>query len=107
MKEESVPLEFESAGKVGNQGVINISFNPDNVINAINNGITIDGKEIELQPAKDNNEANSLLCKINNTLMDSNIKLDGAYCICGCPILNDIELFGKDLEQFLTKYSQK
>ena len=44
--------QFESAGKVGNQGTINISFNPDNVVSAINNGITVGNKEIELTAAK-------------------------------------------------------
>lgn len=40
--------QYESAGKVGNQGVINISFNPEKVVSAIDNGVVADGKEIEL-----------------------------------------------------------
>lgn len=38
-------IQYESAGKVGNQGVINISFNPDKIVAVINNGVVIDGKE--------------------------------------------------------------
>lgn len=42
--------QFESAGKVGNQGVINISFNPNKVVIIINQGIVIDGKEFTFYP---------------------------------------------------------
>lgn len=40
-------IQFESAGKVGNQGVVNVSFNPNKVMDAIENGITVGGHEYE------------------------------------------------------------
>ena len=44
-------IQFESAGKVGNQGVVNISFNPNKVVAVIEHGVTIDGEEFEFNPA--------------------------------------------------------
>ena len=52
---DGVPLidmiQFESAGKVGNQGVINISFNPEKVVAVIEHGVTLGGEEFEFNPA--------------------------------------------------------
>ena len=49
-------IQFESAGKVGNQGVINISFNPEKVMSVIDNGVTVGGKDWEfLTDETDNN----------------------------------------------------
>lgn len=41
-------VQFESAGKVGNQGVVNISFNPDKVMSVIEQGVIVNGNEYEL-----------------------------------------------------------
>lgn len=46
-------IQFESAGKVGNQGVVNISFNPDKVMALIDHGVTVNGHDYELY-TKDN-----------------------------------------------------
>lgn len=43
--------QFESAGKVGNQGVVNISFNPNKVVAIIENGVTAEGNEFEFNTA--------------------------------------------------------
>lgn len=43
--------QFESAGKVGNQGVVNISFNPNKVVAIIEHGVVIGGEEFEFDPA--------------------------------------------------------
>ena len=44
-------IQFESAGKVGNQGVINISFNPVKVVALIEHGATANGNEFEFTTA--------------------------------------------------------
>ena len=44
-------VQYESAGKVGNQGVINISFNPNKVMAIIDQGVTINGEEFEFDTA--------------------------------------------------------
>ena len=51
--------QFESAGKVGNQGIININFNPNNVIKAIDEGLTIGDEEVYFTPAGTNNLDNA------------------------------------------------
>ena len=43
--------QFESAGKVGNQGVVNISFNPNKVVAIIDNGVKAGGNEFEFNTA--------------------------------------------------------
>ena len=49
-------IQYESAGKVGNQGVINISFNPNKVVSVIEQGVTIDGRDYEFEPAYKNSK---------------------------------------------------
>lgn len=49
-------IQFESAGKVGNQGVINISFNPEKVVSLIDNGFTIGNTEYTFYPAEKNSK---------------------------------------------------
>ena len=51
--------QFESAGKVGNQGVININFNPNKVIRAIDEGLTINGEEVLFIPNSPNTLSNA------------------------------------------------
>ena len=59
-----------------------------------------------LVPAKDNNDANSIICNISNTVLDySDCDLSKAYHIAGIPILDDVEKFGIGLEQFLKQYN--
>lgn len=40
-------IQYESAGKVGNQGVINISFNPNKVVEFLDSDATVGDKELE------------------------------------------------------------
>ena len=59
-----------------------------------------------LVPAKDNNDANSIICNISNAVFDySECDLRGAYNIAGIPALNDVAEFGIGLEQFLKQYN--
>ena len=44
-------IQYESAGKVGNQGVINISFNPNKVMWVIEHGVTVGGEDFEFTTA--------------------------------------------------------
>ena len=61
-----------------------------------------------LIPAKDNNDANGIICNISNTVFDySKCDLSGAYNIAGIPVLDNIESFGVGLEQFLKQYNIK
>ena len=59
-----------------------------------------------LVPAKDNNDANSIIYNISNAVFDySKCDLRGAYTIAGIPVLDDIAKFGIGLEQFLKQYN--
>ena len=59
-----------------------------------------------LVPAKDDNDANSIICNIANTVFDySECDLRGAYNIAGIPVLDDVAKFGIGLEQFLKQYN--
>ena len=57
-----------------------------------------------LVPAKNNNEANNVICKLTNTCIDSDCDLSEAYTIAGIPIISDVTEFGSELELFLKKY---
>ncbi len=73
-------VQFESGGKVGNQGTINISFNSAKVVSAIDNGMVVntDGKETDLfeslkkKNTVDNAENNYY--EIKNILDDALVK---------------------------------
>ena len=59
-----------------------------------------------LVPAKDNNNANSIISNISNAVFDySECDLRGAYNIAGIPVLSDVAEFGIGLEQFLKQYN--
>jgi hypothetical protein len=59
-----------------------------------------------LVPAKDNNDANNIICNISNAVFDySECNLREAYTIAGIPVLDDIAKFGVGLEQFLKQYN--
>ena len=59
-----------------------------------------------LVPAKDNSDANSIICKISNAVFDySKCDLRGAFNIAGIPVLDDVAKFGIGLEQFLKQYN--
>ena len=59
-----------------------------------------------LVPAKDNSDANSIICNISNAVFDySKCDLRGAYNIAGIPVLDDVAKFGIGLEQFLKQYN--
>ena len=59
-----------------------------------------------LVPAKDNSDANSIICNISNAVFDyGECDLSGAYTIAGIPVLDDVEKFGIGLEQFLKQYN--
>ena len=57
-----------------------------------------------LVPAKNNSDANGIICNISNAIFDSS-DLRGAYTIAGIPVLDDVEKFGIGLEQFLKQYN--
>ena len=59
-----------------------------------------------LVPAKDNSDANHIICNVVNTVFDNNeCCLCGAYNIAGIPVLDNVEEFGSNLKQFLKQYS--
>lgn len=59
-----------------------------------------------LVPAKNNSDANSIICNISNAVFDySKCDLCGAYNIAGVPVLDDVAKFGIGLEQFLKQYN--
>ena len=59
-----------------------------------------------LVPAKDENNANQIICDIANAVFDnSKCDLRGAYNIAGIPVLDDVAKFGTGLEQFLKQYN--
>jgi hypothetical protein len=60
-----------------------------------------------LIPAKSENDANNIICQIDCIIADSECDLSNAYSIAGIPVIDDINAFCKDFEQFLAKYSQK
>ena len=65
-------IQFESAGKVGNQGVINVSFNPSKVVDLIN-GDFYDTKEgNEVAEIIDNNGYEFYTDEVNNNDFLSN-----------------------------------
>jgi hypothetical protein len=55
-------------------------------------------------PIKDDNEANSVICKLTNACVDSGCDLSGAYTIAGIPTISNITEFGSELELFIKKY---
>ena len=59
-----------------------------------------------LVSAKDDNEANNIICKLTNACVDSDCDLSKAYVIAGIPIISDITEFGSELELFLKKYTK-
>ena len=59
-----------------------------------------------LIPAKDDNEANNIICKLTNACIDSDCDLSEAYTIAGIPTISDITEFGSELELFLKKYTK-
>ena len=59
-----------------------------------------------LVPAKDNSDANSIICNISNAVFEySECDLRGAYNIAAIPVLDDKAKFGIGLEQFLKQYN--
>ena len=61
-----------------------------------------------LVPAKDENNANQIICDIANVVFDnSECDLRGAYNIAGIPVLSDVGEFGVGLEQFLKQYNMR
>ena len=60
-----------------------------------------------LIPAKSENDANNIISQIDCVIADSECDLSNAYCIAGIPVLDDVAVFGKDLEQLLANYQQK
>ena len=59
-----------------------------------------------LIPAKDDDEANNIICKLTNACIDSDCDLSEAYTIVGIPTISDITEFGSELELFLKKYKK-
>lgn len=60
-----------------------------------------------LIPAKSENDANNIISQIDCTIVNSECNLSNAYSIAGIPVIDDINIFCKDFEQLLAKYSQK
>lgn len=60
-----------------------------------------------LIPSKSENDANNIISQIDYIIADSECDLSNAYSIAGIPVIDDINAFCKDFEQFLAKYSQK
>ena len=60
-----------------------------------------------LIPAKSENDANNIISQVDCTIVISECNLSYAYSIAGIPVIDDINIFCKDFEQLLAKYSQK
>ena len=60
-----------------------------------------------LIPAKNENDANSIINQIDHIIAESECDLSNSYSIAGIPTINNVEAFCKDFEQLLAKYIHK
>jgi hypothetical protein len=57
-------------------------------------------------PVNDADQANSLINELAN-LHISKLDLGDSYSLCGVQEIEDIEIFGSDLQEFLEKYTKE